>query len=270
MKLKVNPRVKAEILRLWAVAKNVDLDPPAPRQNLVLSPTSEIALDQGQGVLQHKHHTNSNSRGDAAAQKHMLPRILLPWITQTVCPLYGVLTVVESGVLLGVCLRPRLSTAQARTEFRLRRQCRTDWWPRGFWSFCRVSVHFLKQDVVLRDRRKRSDCFRGSKRDFVCKGVRFQVSCWFLFESLVENARFGDLERRFLAHVSWKMRARIANVSRDLFVLELRILRFCGSLAERSFWKSGSSVFEVVSQKTLVLEVWIFYFCERLAVGPDV
>ena len=83
------------------------------------------------------------------------------------CPHYGVLTVRErSGILRGVLPQPRLSTAQARTEFRLRRQCRTEWLPRDFGSFYRVPVHFLKQNVVLRDRCRRSDGFGGSKRDF--------------------------------------------------------------------------------------------------------
>ena len=41
-------------------------------------------------------------------------------IPQTVCPHYGVLTVgVRSGVLRGVLLPLLVSTAQARTEFRL-------------------------------------------------------------------------------------------------------------------------------------------------------
>ena len=71
------------------------------------------------------------------------------------CPHYGVLTViVRSGVLQGVHLRPRVSTAQARTGFRLRRQYHTDWWAWDFWSVYRVSVHFLKQNEVLRDRRR--------------------------------------------------------------------------------------------------------------------
>ena len=83
------------------------------------------------------------------------------------CPHYGVLTVgVRSGVLRGVLLPLLVSTAQARTEFRLRRQCRTDLWARDFGSFYRVSVHFLKQNVVLRDRCRRSDGFGGSKREF--------------------------------------------------------------------------------------------------------
>ena len=91
----------------------------------------------------------------------------MSFFPQTVCPHYGVLTVgVRSGVLRGVLPQPRLSTAQARTEFRLRRQCRTEWLPRDFGSFYRVPVHFLKQNVVLRDRCRRSDGFGGSKRDF--------------------------------------------------------------------------------------------------------
>ena len=83
------------------------------------------------------------------------------------CPHYGVLTVgIRSGVLRGVLALLLVSTAQARTEFRLRRQYRTDPWPRDFGSFYRVSVHFLKQNVVLRDRCRRSDGFGGSKREF--------------------------------------------------------------------------------------------------------
>ena len=75
----------------------------------------------------------------------------------SVSTLWGSYRRFGSGVLRGVLPQPRFSTAQARTEFRLRRQCRTDWWARDFGSFYRVSVHFLKQNVVLRDRRRRSD-----------------------------------------------------------------------------------------------------------------
>ena len=93
---------------------------------------------------------------------------MFPWtVPQTVCPHYGVLTVRErSGVLGGVLPQRRLSTAQARTEFRLHRQCAVDRRSRDFGSFYRVSVHFLEQNVVLRHRRRRSDGFRRSKRDF--------------------------------------------------------------------------------------------------------
>ena len=72
-------------------------------------------------------------------------------------------------------------------------------------------------------------------------------------------------------------------VSHTTLVLELRISSFRGSLAQnarfgapglqfskmsrtkRSFWKSGSSVFEEVSHKTLVLELRIFSFRRSLA-----
>ena len=72
-------------------------------------------------------------------------------------------------------------------------------------------------------------------------------------------------------------------VSHKTLVLEVRIFSFRGSLAQnarfgapdlqfsrksrtkRSFWKSGSSVFEEVSHKTLVLEVRIFSFRGSLA-----
>ena len=83
------------------------------------------------------------------------------------CPHYGVLTVgVRSGVLRGVLPQPRLSTAQARTEFRLRRQCAVDRRVRDFGSFYRVSVYVWKQNVVSCDRCRRSDGFGGSKREF--------------------------------------------------------------------------------------------------------
>ena len=62
--------------------------------------------------------------------------------------------------------QPRLSTAQARTEFRLRRQCAVDRREPEFGSFYRVSVYVWKQNVVSRDRCRRSDGFGGSKRDF--------------------------------------------------------------------------------------------------------
>ena len=72
-------------------------------------------------------------------------------------------------------------------------------------------------------------------------------------------------------------------VSHKTLALELRILSFRGSLAQnvrfgapdlqlsrksrtkRSFWSSGSSVFQEVSHKTLVLELRIFSFRGSLA-----
>ena len=50
---------------------------------------------------------------------------------------------------------------------------RTDRNARDFWSFYRVSVHFLKQNVVLCGRRRRSDGFGGSKRDSCVKVCDF-------------------------------------------------------------------------------------------------
>ena len=72
-------------------------------------------------------------------------------------------------------------------------------------------------------------------------------------------------------------------VSQKRLVLEVRIFSFRGSLAEnvrfgspdlqfsrksrtkRSFWSSGSSVFEEVSHKTLLLEARVFSFRGSLA-----
>ena len=79
---------------------------------------------------------------------------------------YGYTVGVRSGVLRGAHLRPRISNAQACAEFRFRRQRRTDGNARALGSFCRMSVHVLTQNVVLRDRPRRSDGFGGSKRGF--------------------------------------------------------------------------------------------------------
>ena len=46
------------------------------------------------------------------------------------------------------------------------REFRLDWWAREFGSFCWVSVHVLEQNKVLRDRRRKSDGFGRSKREF--------------------------------------------------------------------------------------------------------
>ena len=61
---------------------------------------------------------------------------------QTVSTLWGSY---GSSILWGVFCRPRLSTAQARAECRLWRQCAVGHRLRDFGSFCRVSVHVLKQ-----------------------------------------------------------------------------------------------------------------------------
>ena len=240
----------------------------------------------------------------------------------------------------GVLLPLLVSTAQARTEFRLRRQCAVDLWARDFGSFYRVSVHFLKQNVVLRDRCRRSDGFGGSKREFtwqvqgighivkivagavfwtwpkrwqacVIRRIAFYVAgtgnthhgsyilrskgsipekgcifgIWTWGSVCVASAAFRmtsghDFVARavLLKHVSI-----FVEVSHKTLVLELRIFSFRGSLAQnarfgapelqfsrksrtkRSFWSSGASVFEEVSHKTLVLELRSFSFRGSLA-----
>ena len=60
--------------------------------------------------------------------------------------------------------RARLSTAQARAEFVTTVSHGS--LAAGFWVVLRVSVHFLKQNMILRDRRRRADGFGGSKREF--------------------------------------------------------------------------------------------------------
>ena len=240
----------------------------------------------------------------------------------------------------GVLPQRRLSTAQARTEFRLRRQCAVDRRSRDFGSFYRVSVHFLEQNVVLRDRCRRSDGFGGWKREFTwqvqgighfvkivagavfcgrCQNVGRRVS----FEGLrftwqaqgirTMDAMFWGRRARFLRRVafleleledqfawpvqhfvwprvmiswqaqyfwnmfpfSWKSRTKrlfwssgssvFEEVSHKTLVLEVRSFSFRGSPTKRSFWKSGSSVFEEVSHKTLVLELRSFSFRGSLA-----
>ena len=229
------------------------------------------------------------------------------FIPQTVCPHYGVLTVRErSGVLRGVLPQPRLSTEQARTEFRLRRQCRTEWLPRDFGSFYRVPVHFLKQNVVLRDRCRRSDGFGGSKRDFTwqvqgighfvkivagavvcgrCQNVGRRVS----FEGLrftwqaqgirTMDAMFWGRKARFLRRVAFlelQLEDQFAWPVQHFVWPRVMIswqaqyfwnmLQFSWkSRTQRSFWSSGSPVFEEVSHKTLVLELRIFSFRRCLA-----
>ena len=177
--------------------------------------------------------------------------------------------------------------------FRLRRLAQN--------SVCDDSAHgfsgcprTLKQNVALRDRRRRLGGFGGGQN--VISSVRvcdFGLHVDFFFESLVENVRFGDLERLFFARVSCKTRARIsifANVSHVLLVLELRILHFRGSFAQnahfgspnlqfsrksrrkRLFWKSGSSILRMSRRicsfwksGSSVFEVWIFMCGGRLA-----
>ena len=100
--------------------------------------------------------------------------------------------------------------------------------------------------------------------DYSCTFVEVSLKTLILefsFEgSLAENARFGSLDLQFL---------RMQN---HLLALEVRIFSFRGSLEENarsgsldfpflrtscricSFWKSGSSVFTEVSQKTHLLD----------------
>ena len=107
--------------------------------------------------------------------------------------------------------------------------------------------------------------------------------------SLAQNARFGSPDLQFsrksrTKRSFWKSGASVfEEVSHKTLVLEVRIFSFRGSLAQnarfgapdlqfsrksrtkRSFWKSGASVFEEVSHKTLVLEVRSFSFRGSLA-----
>ena len=189
-----------------------------------------------------------------------------------------VLTIRVGVVFIEVSFH-RLSIAQARAEFRLRRQCARVGC-RGILVVLPGVRALFEAKHGLRDRHRRSDGFGGSKP------VRFRASCWIFSKVSWKMFVLEIWSVVFLARVSWKTCPRISiNVSHNLLVLELqlRILHFRGSLAEnapfgsldlqffrasrrmRSFWKSGSSVFEEVSQKTLLLEVWIFICGWRLA-----
>ena len=228
-------------------------------------------------------------------------------IPQTVCPHYGVLTVVVKDWCCSRCpsAAPRFDCAGSH-RVRLWWQCAVDRRSRDFGSFYRVSVHFLKQNVVLRDRCRRSGGFGGSKREFTwqvqgighfvkivagavfcgrCQNVGRRVS----FEGLrftwqaqgirTMDAMFWGRRARFLRRVAfselelqgqfaWPVQHFVwprvmiswqAQYFWNIFPFSRK------SRTKRSFWKSGASVFEEVSHKTLVLEVRSFSFRGSLA-----
>ena len=155
------------------------------------------------------------------------------------------------------------SSAQARTEFRLRRQSRKKSCARDVWWFYRVSVYVLKQNGVLRDRRERSEGFGASKRGFLWNCVRFQASCWF----------FASVSWKTLVLEIWSVVfcMRLVQNTRSNFNFCESLVRFARfgapdspfswkSRIKRSFWSSGFSVFVEVSHKTLVLELRIVRF----------
>ena len=114
-------------------------------------------------------------------------------------------------------------------------------------------------------------------------------TCFHFRGSLAQNAHFGAPELQFsrksrTKRSFWKSGSSVfEEVSHKTLVSELRIFSFRGSLAQnarfgdpdlqfsrksrtkRSFWRSGSSVFEEVSRKTLVSELRIFSFRGSLA-----
>ena len=107
-------------------------------------------------------HPERNPLTVADRQKHNTDTALpiQPFSSpNSVSTLWGSYGNFRSGVLRGVLPQPRLSTAQARTEFRLWWLCAVDRRSRDFGWFYPVSVHVLKQNVVLRDRRRGSDGF---------------------------------------------------------------------------------------------------------------
>ena len=206
----------------------------------------------------------------------------------------------------GVLPQRRLSTAQARTEFRLRRQCAVDRRSRDFGSFYRVSVHFLEQNVVLRDRCKESDTLWKSwqvqyfvdvaktlagvchSKDCVLRDRRRESAPWMLcFEveglDSWEGLHFWNLSLRISLRGQCSISYDLGSWFRGRRSTSETCFHFRGSLVQnarfgapdlqfsrksrtkRSFWKSGASVFEEVSHKTLVLEVRIFSFRGSLA-----
>ena len=155
--------------------------------------------------------------------------------------------------------------------------------PRDFGSFYRVSVQVLRQNVVLRDRCRRSDGFGGSKHELTWQNRT-------LFENRGRHNIFWTLPKLWQACVIRRIAFYVAgagNPDHGCYVLRSKgsiPKKGCifgtwtwGSICvasaafrttsghdfvagavlrrKRSFWKSGSSVFEEVSQKTLVLEV---------------
>ena len=177
------------------------------------------------------------------------------------------------------------------------------------------------KDCVLRDRRRESApwmlCFEVERLDsweglhfwsfnlrISLRGqcsISYDLGSWFRGRrstsetcfnfrgSLAHNARFGAPDLQFsrksrTKRSFWSSGSSVfEDVSHKTLVLEVRIFSFRGSLAQnarfgapdlqfsrksrtkRSFWSSGSSVFEEVSHKTLVLELRIFNFRGSLA-----
>ena len=165
-----------------------------------------------------------------------------------------------------------------------------------------IFVEVLHKTLILE---RRGFSFRGSlaaraKRSFWSSGssvfeevshktLVLEVRIFSFRGSLAQNARFGSPDLQFsrksrTKRSFWKSGSSVfEEVSHKTLVLEVRIFSFRGSLAQnarfgspdlqfsrksrtkRSFWKSGSSVFEEVSHKTLVLQVRIFSFRGSLA-----
>ena len=122
-----------------------------------------------------------------------------------------------------------------------------------------------------------------SGHDFVAGAVLLKHAS--IFAKPTENAGFGSPELQFSRTSRTKRSfwssgsgsSVFGNVLHKTLVLEVRVFSFRGgrlaqnarfgapdfqfsgtSRIKRSFWKSGSSVFEEVSHKTLVLEVRVF------------
>ena len=125
-----------------------------------------------------------------------------------------------------------------------------------------------------KSRTKRSFWKSGSSvfEEVSHKALVLEVWIFIFRGSLAQNARFGAPDLQVSKEISHKT-----------LVLEVQSFSFRGSLAQnacfgspdlqfsrksrtkRSFWKSGSSIFEEVSHKTLVLELRIFNFRGSLA-----
>ena len=164
-------------------------------------------------------------------------------------------------------------------QFSKKSRAKSSFWKSGSAVFVEVSHKTLLLELWILS-------FRGSlaERSFWKSG-----SSVFEEVSHAENARFGSPDLQFSKKSRakssfWKSGSAVfVEVSHKTLLLELWILSFRGSLAEnarfgspdlqfsrksrrkRSFWKSGSSVLEEVSQKTFVLELRIFSFRGSLA-----
>ena len=120
---------------------------------------------------------------------------------------------------------------------------------------------FETERGFIHGKRRKSDGSGGLKCDFARNGVRFRTSSCF-FESLVENARFGDPAREKRALEP----SIFANVSQNLLVLEVRIFSF--RVSQKTFvLHFGECLAECACFGALDLRSW-WESCRKCNFGP--